>query len=186
MNQKVLKKMRQNCEKTALLDKFISGDHAAFCEIYNNHKQQISVFVKRRGAFYSKNSEDIVQNVFQKVYEKRSFFDPAKGSISNWIYTIALRESISFFRKSKKIKLETTVFDAISQIKEVENINIEKLNDIDELDRNLIISKYLRGMSFTEISHAYGIPENTVKTKVYRSIHKIKSKFSKEYHLTDK
>ena len=116
--------MRQNCEKTALLDKFISGDHAAFCEIYNTHKQQISVFVKRRGAFYSKNSEDIVQNVFQKVYEKRSFFDPAKGSISNWIYTIALRESISFFRKSKKIKLETTVFDAISQIKEVENINI--------------------------------------------------------------
>lgn len=45
-------------------------------------------------------AEDIAQEVFIKAWEKRRQFNPAKGSLKNWTYAIALNAVRDYFRRN--------------------------------------------------------------------------------------
>jgi len=170
-------KLRQNCAETPQIEKdFCSGDPSAFCWIYKKYNAQIASFVRKRGSFFLRNSDDIVQNIFKKIFEKRNNFNPEKGSLSTWIYTIAAREAVNFYRRNKK----NTV--AIDQTCELEYVSEGKLDVskiiscLDELESRIIFMRLFNKNSFEDIANALEIPEGTVKTKFYRSIEKLRQK----------
>lgn len=170
-------KLRQNCAETPQIEKdFSSGDHKAFFVVYKKYNAQIASFVRKKGSFFLRNSDDIVQNIFKKIFEKRTNFNPEKGSLSTWIYTIAAREAVTFYRRNKKNNV------TIDQTFELEYVSKGKLDVskimscLDESESRVIFMRLFNKNSFEDISNALGIPENTVKTKFYRSIEKLRHK----------
>ena len=96
--------------------------------------------------------------------------------MSTWIYTIAAREAVTFYRRNKK----NTV--AIDQTCELEYVSEGKLDVskiiscLDELESRIIFMRLFNKNSFEDIANALEIPEGTVKTKFYRSIEKLRQK----------
>jgi len=172
-------KLRENCAKSAkIIEDFVSGKDYAFLEIYKIYENPVKTLIKRKGSFYSKNFEDISQNVFKKIFINRRYFNLEKGNISNWIYTIAHREAVSFYRKNK-IKFG----DLNESIKQIDfNLSSKESLDIkpylDDIEYNLIVHKLFLNKSFSEVSEIFSIPENTAKTKFYRAILKLRRKYS--------
>ncbi len=120
-------------------------------------------------------SEDIVQETYVRAYLKFHLFDPGRGNLKNWLYRMAINLYHDHERFQNK---EIQVLEKIS--KESPNIWENQRDDESQLDKVFLeeaISKLssdkrtilllsLRN-KFEEISEILGIPEGTVKSRLF-------------------
>lgn len=159
-----------------LVKNYINGDEKALETLINRHNQRITSFI------YSKVldrdvAEDIFQDTFIKVIKtlKRGSYSE-EGKFLPWVMRIAHNLVIDHFRKNKRMpKFEgSDDFNIFSVIKD-DKLNIEKQiikdqieNDltqlIDELpddQREVLIMRIYKDMSFKEISENTDVSINT-------------------------
>ena len=168
--------MELQINDSILVKNYIAGDEQALEVLINRHNQRISSFI------YSKVldrdvAEDIFQDTFIKVIKtlkKGSYSE--EGKFLPWVMRIAHNLIIDHFRKNKRMpKFEgSDDFNIFSVIKD-EKLNAEKQiikdqidNDltllIDELpedQREVLIMRIYKDMSFKEISENTGVSINT-------------------------
>ncbi|WP_036386755.1 RNA polymerase sigma factor [Muricauda sp. MAR_2010_75] len=168
--------MELQINDSILVKNYIAGDEKALEALINRHNQRISSFI------YSKVldrdvAEDIFQDTFIKVIKtlkKGSYSE--EGKFLPWVMRIAHNLIIDHFRKNKRMpKFEgSDDFNIFSVIKD-EKLNAEKQiikdqidNDltmlIDELpedQREVLIMRIYKDMSFKEISENTGVSINT-------------------------
>jgi RNA polymerase sigma-70 factor (ECF subfamily) len=134
--------------------------------------------------------EDLLQDIFIKVYKNLNSFDQDL-KFSSWIYRIAHNEVISSFRLKKRrpwhypgeennIEL-TNLVSEVNIEKEINDKltreNIEKLLDrLDEKYSEVLILKYFEEKDYQEISDILKKPLGTVATLLNRA----KKEFKKE------
>ena len=168
--------MELQINDSILVKNYIAGDEKALEILINRHNQRISSFI------YSKVldrdvAEDIFQDTFIKVIKtlKRGSYSE-EGKFLPWVMRIAHNLIIDHFRKNKRMpKFEgSDDFNIFSVIKD-EKLNVEKQiikdqieNDltllIDELpedQREVLIMRIYKDMSFKEISENTGVSINT-------------------------
>ena len=126
--------------------------------------------------------EDIVQDVFLKVYVNLNAYDSSK-SFSSWIYRIAHNETINFWRKNKRkndliVSLDSE--SALGNLRDGRNVETEvfgkinggmalrALEDINEKYRDAIVMNHLEEASYREISEKLEVPIGTVGTLISR------------------
>src|SRR5512139_2297810 len=73
-----------------LLVAIAAGNQPAFNEIFDRYSKQIYNFINKQVVEHE-SVEDLVQEVFLRVYKSARNFDPEK-KFSSWIYKIALNE----------------------------------------------------------------------------------------------
>jgi len=168
-----------------LIQKFQKEDIAAFNEIVLRYKDRLINFLFR----YTGNletAEDIAQDTFIKLYKnKHMYIEIAK--FSTWFYTVAINETNTYLRKSKKnhtISVDSfddqdkpvfefqsndpTPFDKI-------NINDEHffvqkaINNLDDKHREIIILRDIQNLEYEEISKILDIPLGTVRSRINRA-----------------
>jgi len=83
---------------SAALDRYASGDDAAFPELYELLAPRLSAFLLRRTRNAS-NAEDLVQQTFLLLHYARRHFGTG-ADVTPWAYAIARRLFIDAFRKS--------------------------------------------------------------------------------------
>ena len=86
-----------------LISRFQSGDENAFVELVNRYKDKLTNFVY----YFLKDeelSEDIVQDTFIKLYDKKHYYKPV-AKFSTWIYTIARNLANTELRKKNRAKI---------------------------------------------------------------------------------
>ncbi|MFD2098727.1 RNA polymerase sigma factor [Flagellimonas iocasae] len=168
--------MELQINDSILVKNYIAGDEKALEILINRHNQRISSFI------YSKVmdrdvAEDIFQDTFIKVIKtlKKGNYSE-EGKFLPWVMRIAHNLIIDHFRKNKRMpKFEgSDDFNIFSVIKD-EKLNAEKQiikdqidNDltllIDELpedQREVLIMRIYKDMSFKEISENTGVSINT-------------------------
>ena len=69
-------------------------------KIYLEFKNKVSAYVAGKG-ISGHEAEDIVADVFLKVYKNLDRYDETKASLSTWIYTITKNTVIKYFRSRK-------------------------------------------------------------------------------------
>lgn len=127
------------------------------------------------------DSKDILQEVFISVYKKIDGFRE-ESSLKTWLFRIASNKTIDFLRREKRFKAEELPetlnaksnplkYTERSLKKELINIALSKLKDE---EREIVILKELDGFTFKEIAEIKDLPENTVKTKLYSSLKKLR------------
>lgn len=150
--------------------------------LIERYEDKISRYVKRISGVAPESVEDIVQDVFLKVYININSYDPEK-SFSSWIYRIAHNETINFWRRNKRkndlvISLENE--NALGNMSDHHNVANEvygkinsgfvrgELDSLSERYRAAITMKYAEEASYKEISEKLAIPIGTVGTLINR------------------
>ncbi|WP_298789451.1 sigma-70 family RNA polymerase sigma factor [uncultured Allomuricauda sp.] len=168
--------MELQIDDSILVKNYIAGDEKALESLINRHNQRISSFI------YSKVldrdvAEDIFQDTFIKVIKtlKRGTYSE-EGKFLPWVMRIAHNLIIDHFRKNKRMpKFEgNDDFNIFSVIKD-DKLNAEKqiikdqidsdltllIDELPEDQKEVLIMRIYKDMSFKEISENTGVSINT-------------------------
>jgi RNA polymerase sigma-70 factor (ECF subfamily) len=141
-------------------------------ELYRLHRQR-ALAVVRRIVKDADEAEDVVQEVFVRLYSKTVHFD-GKAACTTWLHRILVNSSINCLRaKKRRGKLETPLtFVEDPEAKAVGNerhaLLLEALQHLSEQHRLVVTLRDVRGYSYPDIARMLGLPEGTVKSALNR------------------
>lgn len=136
-------------------------------------------------------TEDLLQEIYLKVYYKLDKYDKNKAKFRTWIYRIALNYTLTYL-KSKNYREHSSVnltndylIESDSNIED-DLIREEKITSIVNIIRNKFKPKqqkvmflhFFSGLSVNEISEVTGYPTKTIYYTITSSIEKIKMEVS--------
>src|SRR3989338_2292980 len=176
------------------------GERSAFDNIFNKYKTLIINlsyhFVKDQGT-----AEEIAQDVFIKIYEKKVKFDP-KSKFSTWLYRVAVNASLDWLRRRKKVAyslneeirndegrkrthLETLADpNASSTVRNVEQNEMKMIvqREIDRLPDPfpaVLLLFQFQELPYMEIARILGISEKAVERRICHAMEALRGKLSK-------
>lgn len=160
-----------------LFKKIKYNDKNAFSELYkkcNKLAYGVAFSILKNKEY----SEDVVQNVFEKIYSLDKEKLPTESEAS-WIYTVTKNEALKILKeKNKTIDLDNIyeISDDDNEISKIIDKNdFNKLIDkLDDKEKEIIALKVLSNFSFKEISQLVKEPIGTVKWRYYKSIKTLK------------
>ncbi len=149
-------------------------DVRAFETLYNMYSTSISgviCHILRDQAL----AEEVLQDVFVKVWHNSSSYDAGKGRFFTWILNIARNAAIDKTRskdfKASKKNLDTDLFvdilhDDDQLDKKTDAIGIRKyIGQLADKCKDLIAALYFKGYTQKETAELLDIPIGTVKTR---------------------
>ncbi|MBU4345056.1 MAG: RNA polymerase sigma factor [Desulfobacteraceae bacterium] len=160
-------------------------DQGCFYYLMKRYEIKILRYIKRLTTASQEEAEDIIQEVFIKVYRNLNGFNQ-KLKFSSWIYRIAHNEIINQYHKTKlrlaitplNIEDEENLIDSINNTIEIngtyENLeNAEKvrkaLAELPDKYREILVLRYLEDKTYNEISDILRKPPGTVATQINRA-----------------
>lgn len=159
------------------------GDQDAFSYLYDNYSKAIyGVIFSIVGN--SGEAEDILQNVFLKIWFGFNSYDKNKGRLYTWMLNIARNASIDYIRSSynkaisQNYNSETIVneIDKVhSEVVNYDHIGLKKLlSELKEEHQTILDMAYYKGYTQDEIAKQLKMPLGTVKTKVRQAITRLR------------
>ncbi len=156
------------------------GETEAFAEIVLRYEDKLRRYARR---FLSRNEDidDLVQEVFIKVFEHIQSFDKHQR-FSPWVYRIAHNSFVNELKRQSRYP--SSFFDpdtlmpylASKETAESENLAAEINEETEALVgklppkyREVIILHYFEDLSYQEISDVLKIPTNTVGVRITRA-----------------
>lgn len=123
---------------------------------------------------------DIVQNgAYKAILKSGSLKNPDYAS--TWIYRIMLNEIFNFYRERQSVSLEEMEQERnlLSVEDTYENFDLRKaLDGLEKEDKAVVELRYFEDMKLEEISEILNENVNTVKSRLYRSLKKLRVKLS--------
>lgn len=167
-------------------------ERAFFGEIVERYEARLNRYIARLGVVDPDDRDDVLQNVFIKVYKNLNNFDQSL-SFSAWIYRIAHNEAISWYRRRKARPEGYLVADAdmITSLladdsrespderfdREIDSkIMLRELERLDDKYLEVLILRYFEHLEYEEISDVLKIPVGTVGTLVHRAKKQLKDR----------
>lgn len=154
---------------------------AAFGYLYDNYSSAlysviVSVVQDRELA------NDVLQEVFVKIWRQVDQYNPEKGKLFTWLVNISRNASIDTLRsKAYNIQkqnqpLNPDVYTAAGSVNlETDTIGLRKIiYNLKEEYRTLIELAYFQGYTQDEISKHLNIPLGTVKTRLRSALIQLK------------
>lgn len=152
----------------------------AYVYLYDAYSAALFSLIKRMVRRHLP-AEEILQNVFLKIWLNIDRYSTEKSSLYTWMFSIARNESIDYLR-SKQVK-EIALTSSFSEIQTTESTLTEKrmvqfdllksLSGLPHKER-VIIDLYTIGFTCKEIGQILCLPEGSVKTKMRTSYRKLK------------
>lgn len=161
----------------------ISKNKDVFAVIIRRYEKRLMAYMKRINGGTQENLEDIVQNIFIKVYVNINSYKKDK-KFSSWLYGIAHNECIDYWRKNKKhdvglslddcedirsaLTSDEDLFDDASRRFDAEKTQLS-LKKLPAKYREILILRFLEDKSYEEIGEILEKPVSTVGTLVRRA-----------------
>ncbi len=128
------------------------------------------------------NSEDVTQEVFEKIMKLDKDKFPTTGEAS-WLYTVVKNEAFQFLRKQKKLVDIDEMYTLESESNEIEDIvdmtsYYKLIDNLSPIDKEIISLRILSDFTFEKISQMLNIPIGTVQWRYYKALHSIKLSIS--------
>lgn len=157
-------------------------DKQQFAKIVDRYEAALKRYLVRLGCRDSHDAQDILQNVFIKVYVNLNDYDSTL-KFSSWLYRITHNEAIDFFRKRKvrpivlqhqdmlrifeSLSDETDISESLHRKQNNEVIN-KALLRLESLYRDVLILRFLEEKSYDDISDILKVPAGTVAIRINR------------------
>jgi RNA polymerase sigma-70 factor (ECF subfamily) len=176
-----------------LLRQLIAGDAEAFREVYNKYNKKVFSF-----AYYLTKSrdtaEDMVQEVFIKVWEKRDQIDPQRD-FSPYIKTITQNHVYDFLKKAKRDKaLQEKIYAGMQAIKqeepdvilerELKRLYAQAIKNLPPQKKIIYNLHRNEGFSYDEIAQQLGLSKNTVRNHLHEANKSVQDYVSGHSDLT--
>jgi len=164
-----LQRSRSDDDSAELARKIKNDDKAAFEAFYGKHSAPLISFLRSKG-LDKQEAEDLLQQAFLIIWEKRAEIDPSR-SLRSFLFTTAYRRMLNVFRDRKDTVSDyayilesggqnpeesTETREAISHLHSALEEMPEKRRDVFELC-------YMQEFTYKEAAKALGITRKTVE-----------------------
>lgn len=162
-------------------------DMKAFSYLYDNYAPGLLGVIMRLLPNQA-TAEDVLQNVFVKIWKGIQSYDASRGRLYTWMIGIAMNAAIDH-AKSKQEKKEKITAAIDDNVVTVDRSNFSSFNPdviglrehVDSLKdefRVLIDAIYFNGNTHEETAEELGLPLGTVKTRVRAAMNQLRQKMS--------
>ena len=167
-----------------LLQRVAVKDRAAFSDLYSATSAKLYGIVLRILARRDL-ADEILQEVYVKIWERAADFDPRRASPITWMATIARNRALDEARKVKPLSLEEMpagfdvvsdaplALDVLTQTEDGRRL-FECLQKLETEKREVVVQAYLHGLSREDLGKRFARPVPTIKTWLHRSLAQLK------------
>ena len=130
-------------------------------------------------------AEEVLQDVFLKIWDKIDNYDPAKGRLFTWMLNLTRNLAIDKTRSKEITKegktrgidnLVNTIDRRESVEQGVESIGVKNiLTGLPEEQKFVVDYLYFKGYSQSELAEEFNIPLGTVKTRLRLAMKQLRS-----------
>jgi RNA polymerase sigma-70 factor (ECF subfamily) len=178
--------LRETTDLDRLLAQIAKRDRPAFQDLYSRTAPKLLGVILRIIRDRAR-AEDVLQEVYLRVWERAGSFDPAAGRPMTWLITIARNRAIDVARQRLEVLVaddEDTETDWVASIADPRDESAEFetvdqlrhcLDRLEELQRRCILEAYYEGYSREELARRHSRPVNTIKTWLHRGATTLRS-----------
>lgn len=161
-----------------------SQDRAAFHALFEHFAPRVKAFVQRQGTD-PHMAEEVVQETMVNVWRKAGQFDPAKASVSTWIFTIARNLRVDLIRRANRPmpdmndpalvpEPEPRAHEVISLEQEAERLR-SAVAGLPKEQREVLHLAFFEEKAHGTVAAELGIPLGTVKSRIRLAFRRIRS-----------
>ena len=134
------------------------------------------------------NAEDVVQDIFLRLCQEPSRFNPRLGNVAAWLTVAARHRSIDYLRKARgdayegdwgKLTQEFVQVDNAEIIERIERVKRVMLT-LPARQRNALMLGFVSGLAHSEISRRMGEPLGTVKSLIRTGLAQLRETFRRD------
>ena len=153
------------------------GDKDAMRLLFARHNVRVFRFLIRMVGNEA-TAEDLLNEVFVHVWRTAERFE-ARSQVSTWILGIARYKALTALRSRSFDELEDEVADSIEDSSDDPETSMQKtersailqacLSQLSSAHREVVDLVYYHEQSIEEVARIIGVPQNTVKTRVFHA-----------------
>jgi RNA polymerase sigma-70 factor, ECF subfamily len=172
----------------ALLTRVAGRDAVALGELYDRHNRLLFSLILRilrdRG-----ESEDVLQEVFVRVWDRADTYSPALGTPLAWLVRIARNRAIDRLRSRQVRAHVAESYEApqvaadptpaanpelVARTAEHRRAIVAALDQLPAEQRSLIDAAYFEGYTQSELAERFNLPLGTVKTRIRTAMQELR------------
>jgi RNA polymerase sigma factor (sigma-70 family) len=158
-------------------------DRAAFTILFDHFGPRLKSYLIRQGT-PNGMAEEITQDTMIVLWNKAALFDPAKSSISTWLFRVARNRRIDLLRRDKSDRIDPNdpIFhpspssdadDDMDASQRDERVR-EAMKQLKGEQLDLIRASFFLNQSHSEIAERTGLPLGTVKSRIRLAFKKLR------------
>ncbi len=158
-----------------LIARIAGGDRLAMQVLFARHHVRVYRFVLRLVRNES-TAEDLISEVFLDVWRQANKFE-GRAAVSTWLLAIARFKALSALRRKPEQELDDETAEAIEDTSDTPEVALQKkekgellrqcMSSLSTEHREIIDLVYYHEKSVEEVAEIVGIPEATVKTRMF-------------------
>ena len=160
-----------------LLKGLQAHDEQAYSFLYDNYSKALFTIIYQIVP-QQEVAEDVLQEVFLKIWQNIRSYDSTKGRLYTWMLNIARNQAIDktrskdFNNRGKTTELSENVYKKEGSVEiKMDDVGLQKtLGNLPEENRKLIELAYFQGYTQEEIAKLLNLPLGTVKTRIRATI----------------
>ena len=165
-------------QDNALVARAGAGDPGAFAELVRRHQNRVFGFILRMIGSRDE-AMDLTQEVFMKAWQTLPDWRP-DARLSTWLLQIARNAAIDALRRRRTVEFAPLddAFEVVDSAPGPEalyaarqrHLQLEQaLQRLPTEQREILLLREIEALSYTDIAHALGIREGTVKSRLARA-----------------
>src|SRR5499433_1045045 len=179
--------MNSGTDDAGLLERIRRGDTAGAAELFERYAPALLRFTDRLLSDRA-SAEEVTQEVFVKLIARAHQYD-GRAEVSSWLFAIAAnacRDRRRRDRRATVVPLEG-VPEPVQKGDGIESVLSDRerreavrraLAALSEEQREALVLARYHGLPYAEIAEVLGISVGAVKTRIFRAVETLKSRFS--------
>ena len=163
-------------------ERILSGDRREFESFYHEHAGRILQFLRHMTGNHQA-AADLLQEVFLHLWERANGFDPARGSLINYVFGIARNRAAEWRRRCGRYADESGFSHKsrghedgheISEACRKDESKVETAALLEDAfgrlkadSRGMLWLREVEGHSYSELAEIFSIPLGTVKSRLF-------------------
>lgn len=185
-------------EDAALVGRLSRGDVDAFETLYDRYARE--VYVLAAHVLGRDDADEVVQDVFLKLWLRAGQFDPARGSFAAWFMTIARHRVFDQLKHRRSTVAVAETIDGLLEnapdpglepeervwLAERRATVLAAVRELPAEQRRTLVLAYFGGLSQSAISELLGVPLGTVKKRLRLGLAKLRASLSEPGQVEDR
>ena len=158
-----------------LIGRIATGDRLAMKVLFARHHVRVYRFVLRLLRDEAA-AEDLISEVFLDVWRQAGRFE-GRSAVSTWLLAIGRFKALSVLRRRREEELDDETAELLEEPSDNPEVVVQKkdksarlkqcLKSLSREHQEIIDLVYYHEKSVEEVAQIVGIPENTVKTRMF-------------------
>ncbi|WP_433747203.1 RNA polymerase sigma factor [Falsibacillus pallidus] len=165
-------------------------DKSALEALYDKYEKLLYSFAyKMTGS--QQHAEDVIQEVFIKLWREHAPYTNEKGKFSSWLITMTRNTALDVLRKQKNnqsfeyiendsLQVDETTPEDMAEWKEKRTVIRSAVKSLKDDQQKIIDLFYFKGRTHKEISDSTGLPLGTVKGRIRLALKHLRTIIEKE------